>query len=1188
MKKRLLSILLIGCILLMLLPAAVFAEDTATAVTEVATPDALTAALADDTVAAIQLTSDINISAPLTIRRTVTLDLNGHVLKMTGSGSVFLIEGNDAKNYFGKLTLTDSNPEAVHKFTPNDAGLWVLNETDGTQTVTGGVITGGTGTSYTSSIIFGGGVHIRGGEFTMTGGNIVGCTASGGGVYVHEPDSKASSTFTLAGGSIVGCTASFGGGVFVNNGGASSDTKTSKFIFTSGSIRDCSADDNSSALDLRSIMHANGGTVDGTVWVSDRLAKLTSSSSTGTNFKGDVFNASSSTISGGTFEGKVTNKGSITGGTFNGEVTNSGTITGGSFNGKITGTPALATGSGTAADPYRISTAEGLKWFRDVVNGANGQTQNTGACAVLENDIVLNDGTFDENGNYTVGGSGKEAETWTPIGYSYKKTDIDNFQGSPYTGTFDGQGHTIKGLYVDIEADKVYCAPTGLFGFAKNATIRNLTVTGLVLGMHWESGGIAGTVEGGSIENCGNRCDVNGATDYNRIGGIAGDIDSTSVSGCYNTGKISGTGYLGGIIGTTRGAASVCDCYNIGSVTGNLTTGYTGGIVGINGTGRGPMPELSNCYNIGTVTGYGGVGGIVDYNEGIVKNCYFLNSAADRIIATNHTESGASVDGASGPKSAEEFADGTVLAALIAGRDSDAHPWNSACRYLTAAGRTLPVFKGQGDAHTHDWSKWTSNGDGTHTHRCACGVSETVSCSGGTATCTKPATCTVCGTKYGNVLGHVFSEWKYDTDKHWKECLRCTAKSEEALHVWDSGTVTKVPTCTNEGQTRYTCSICHTTKDETILASGHSPAAGWTSDAAHHWHVCNNDNCNEKVGYAEHSGGTATCTERAVCDVCGTVYGDLDAANHGDLQYVPAKPATIAEEGNIEYWYCAACGKYYKDAGLTEEITAADTVLARIPYFGYSTRTIRASAGTGGSITPSGSVSVRTGHDQTFTITPDKGYAIADVKVDGRSVGAVRGYTFQNISSAHTIEVSFVPASTFADVPAGSYYEEAVSWAVANGITAGTGASRFSPDGACTRAQAVTFLWRAAGSPAPKTSVMPFADVPANSYFHDAVLWAVENGITTGTSAAAFSPDDICTRAQIASFLYRLVQSEGGGFTGAWMFLLPFSDTPGWAYEAIAWCYQKNITSGTTATTFSPDAPCTRAQIVTFLWRCKK
>ena len=178
--------------------------------------------------------------------------------------------------------------------------------------------------------------------------------------------------------------------------------------------------------------------------------------------------------------------------------------------------------------------------------------------------------------------------------------------------------------------------------------------------------------------------------------------------------------------------------------------------------------------------------------------------------------------------------------------------------------------------------------------------------------------------------------------------------------------------------------------------------------------------------------------------------------------------------------------------------------------------------------------------------------------------------------------------SSFADVPSGSYYEDAVSWAAANGITAGTDAAHFSPDSVCTRAQAVTFLYRAAGSPAPKTSGMPFKDVPTGSYYYDAVLWAVENGITKGTGEAAFSPDETCTRAQIVSFLYRMIQSEGGGFTGAWMFRLPFTDAPDWAYEAIAWCYQKGITAGTTATTFSPNAPCTRAQIVTFLWRCKK
>ena len=182
---------------------------------------------------------------------------------------------------------------------------------------------------------------------------------------------------------------------------------------------------------------------------------------------------------------------------------------------------------------------------------------------------------------------------------------------------------------------------------------------------------------------------------------------------------------------------------------------------------------------------------------------------------------------------------------------------------------------------------------------------------------------------------------------------------------------------------------------------------------------------------------------------------------------------------------------------------------------------IRATAGAGGSITPSGDVSVRAGANQTFTITPNRGYAVSDVKIDGRSIGAVRSYTFENISASHTIEVQFRVHSSFVDVPGGSYYEDAVDWAVANGITTGTDAAHFSPDGICTRAQAVTFLWRAAGRPAPESRTMPFTDVPADSYYYDAVLWAVENGITKGTSSTTFSPDNTCTRAQIVTFLWR-------------------------------------------------------------------
>ena len=257
---------------------------------------------------------------------------------------------------------------------------------------------------------------------------------------------------------------------------------------------------------------------------------------------------------------------------------------------------------------------------------------------------------------------------------------------------------------------------------------------------------------------------------------------------------------------------------------------------------------------------------------------------------------------------------------------------------------------------------------------------------------------------------------------------------------------------------------------------------------------------------------------------------------------------------------------------------------------GYSYYTIKATAGAGGSISPSGNVSVREGRDQTFTITPDKGYAVANVKIDGKSIGAVKSYTFENVSRTHTIEVIFMKANgnpqtgVFVDVATGSYYEDAVDWAVENGITKGTDDTHFSPDGICTRAQAVTFLWRTAGSPASKTSAMPFTDVPVGSYYYDAVLWAVENGITKGTSETRFSPDDTCTRAQIVAFLWRSEKSPAAGSRN------PFADVKSTAYyaDAVLWAVKEDITKGTTNTTFSPDADCTRAQIVTFLWRCKK
>ena len=254
---------------------------------------------------------------------------------------------------------------------------------------------------------------------------------------------------------------------------------------------------------------------------------------------------------------------------------------------------------------------------------------------------------------------------------------------------------------------------------------------------------------------------------------------------------------------------------------------------------------------------------------------------------------------------------------------------------------------------------------------------------------------------------------------------------------------------------------------------------------------------------------------------------------------------------------------------------------------GYTYYTIKATAGVNGSISPTGNVSVREGRDQTFTITPNKGYAVAKVLIDSKNVGAVKSYTFENVKKNHTIEVVFMKASgnpqtgVFVDVPEGSYYEEAVNWAVEKGITTGTDATHFSPNGICTRAQAVTFLWRAAGSPAAKSAVMPFTDVKVGSYYYDAVLWAVENGITKGTSETMFSPDATCSRAQIVTFLWRSQKSPAAGTAN------PFTDVKASAYyaDAVLWAVKEDVTKGTTNTTFSPDANCTRAQIVTFIWR---
>ena len=245
-----------------------------------------------------------------------------------------------------------------------------------------------------------------------------------------------------------------------------------------------------------------------------------------------------------------------------------------------------------------------------------------------------------------------------------------------------------------------------------------------------------------------------------------------------------------------------------------------------------------------------------------------------------------------------------------------------------------------------------------------------------------------------------------------------------------------------------------------------------------------------------------------------------------------------------------------------------------------------------------GSVSVTPGSASkgttvTLTVKPDEGYALDKLTVtdkDGNRLSlSDKGdgkYTFTMPGSKVSVDASFskiAAAVSFRDVNQSDYYYDAVQWAVEKGITEGTSATTFSPDASCTRAQMVTFLYRAAGSPAPKSTVNPFKDVSSSDYYYNAVLWAIENGITTGVSADRFAPGATVSRAQTVTFLYRANGSPAAN--GA-----SFSDVAADEYyaNAVAWAVQNGITTGTGNGKFSPNADCTRGQIVTFLYRSSK
>lgn len=321
--------------------------------------------------------------------------------------------------------------------------------------------------------------------------------------------------------------------------------------------------------------------------------------------------------------------------------------------------------------------------------------------------------------------------------------------------------------------------------------------------------------------------------------------------------------------------------------------------------------------------------------------------------------------------------------------------------------------------------------------------------------------------------------------------------------------------------------------------------------------------------------------------------------------FTPKQIKHISSDGSVEYFLKTAkrgaklftvdsdnCAVFTITKFSTFELSGTVTYVEPSYYSGSSsdpTYSVTVDKTENGSVTVSPK-SASKGSTVTITVKPDSGYVLETLTVTDKNGNELtlkdKGdgkYTFTMPAGKVEVKATFMEDNSmlnfFYDVPNGAYFYEAVKWAVDKGITNGLSDTMFGPYESCTRAQIVTFLWRAAGSPEPKT-VSSFTDVPASAYYAKAVAWAVENGITNGMTVTMFAPDATCTRGQSVTFLYRALKGTASGSAN-------FTDVKSDAFyaDAINWAVANNVTNGTSNTTFSPNADCTRAEIVTFLYR---
>ena len=714
---------------------------------------------------------------------------------------------------------------------------------------------------------------------------------------------------------------------------------------------------------------------------------------------------------------------------------------------------------------YQIGTVAELYWFAGLVNGTltDGTAQNTAAHAKLTNNITINTGVL-----AAIANGSPPTYTWTPICTDYNKA---------YTGTFDGDGHTISGLYYSGSGDDYICA--GLFGYVGSGgrvqnvnvvdsyinvnvrdrvnvyvggvcgynygTITNCSFAGSVTGTGTGSGiftcvgGVSGYNNIGTITNCRNTGSVTSSVNgSNYVGGVSGYNDRGTITNCYNTGTVEGSYYTGGVCGyNNRG--TIMNCYNTGSVTGSGTYTSVGGVCGENNN-RG---TITNCYNTVDVTGTGNVGGVCGYNySGTITNCYWQSGTADEADAS------AKIDA--------QFASGEVVWLLNQGQANG--PWRQ-------------------NIGTDDYPVLNSN--------------------------------------HGSVI-------------------KVTVQNETSTDYYGNGNHVTLPD-PSPNKAYFNSS------NEYIDPASYSFTDGET--------VYLKAAVKVTVVY---DNGTADTVSQVVD---GGSFKLPDAPSKSGYYFVGWS------DGNTTY----------KAGAMVENITADTTFTAVWREINIPTpNSITVTQPANGSIKVNPS-NGSAGTLITVTATPDEGYELAYITVDGERI---TGNTFRMPDKAVTVSAVFVPATfPFVDVKTGDWFYDYVAYVYANGLMDGTSATAFEPNANMTRAMVWAILARIDGE-----------TVTGAAWATDARAWAMAEGVSDGTD-----PNGLVTREQFATMLYRYAVAKGYDVSiGESTNILSYADFASiseYAIPAMQWTCGSGIVTGVTDTTLAPQGTATRAQCAAMLMR---